>query len=116
MNIGLESEFAALWGSSDSPPDLFAFLQRHSHFSSSDKLQVLLLDQQQRWKTIQPYRVEDYLAQLPELAADASAKLRLAIGEFQARQNSDAKPSIDEFTARFSDLGDSLKTKLLELL
>ena len=116
MNIGLASEFAALWESSGSPPDVFAFVQQHSDASSSEKLNVLLKDQQQRWKTVQPLRVEDYLVQLPELATDPDLKLQLAIGEFQARQNGETTPDIGEFTSRFSDLDESFKSKLLELV
>jgi hypothetical protein len=38
------------------------------------------------------------------------------VGEFEARQNGDTSPNIDEFTSRFSDLGDSLRSKLSELI
>lgn len=115
MHVALAARFAALWESSDSPPDVFAFLQENAGVSSSDKLHVLLIDQEQRWQTDQPLPVEDYLLRLPELAADPKLKLQLAVGEFQARQNGDTAPDIDEFTSRFSDLGASLRGKLSEL-
>src|SRR5436309_192984 len=102
MLVELANEFAVLWESSDSPPDVFAFLQQHSDASSPDKQSVLLYDQQRRWHTARPLKVEDYLAHLPNLTADPDLKLQLAVGEFQARQNGDTNPNIDEFTSRFS--------------
>ena len=116
MPTELANQYGALWGSSGSPPDLFAFLEQHNGSDATDKLAVLLTDQQHRWKTDQPLKVEDYLARLPDLAGDADCRFQLAVGEFQARQNGDTSPSIDEFTSRFSDLGDSLRSKLSELV
>jgi serine/threonine protein kinase/formylglycine-generating enzyme required for sulfatase activity len=118
MHVGLAAQYAALWDSQESPPDVIAFVQQHSHASSSDKLQVLLKDQEQRWRTQSPLRVEDYLARLPELATESQLKLQLAIGEFQAQtlHAGETTPDIEKFTARFPDLGESLKSKLLELV
>ena len=96
MPQDLAKQFGALWESSDSPPDIFAFLEQHNGSDATDKLAVLLQDQQHRWKTDQPLKVEDYLARLPELASDPDIKLQLAVGEFQARQNGDTSPNIDE--------------------
>jgi hypothetical protein len=93
MPHNLAKLFEALWASSDSPPDLFAFLEQHNGSDAADKLAVLLQDQQHRWKTDQPLRVEEYLARLPELASDPDIKLQLAVGEFQARQNGDPTAS-----------------------
>jgi hypothetical protein len=46
MPQDLAKQFGALWESSDSPPDLFAFLEQHSGSDATDKLAVLLQDQQ----------------------------------------------------------------------
>jgi len=35
------------------------------------------------------------------------------VGEFRARQDGDSSPSVDEFVSRFSDLGASLRSKLI---
>src|SRR4029450_12063454 len=51
-----------------------------------------------------PLHVEDYLAKLPDLNSDPDAKLRLAVGEFQARQISLSTPRLDEFAPRFADI------------
>ncbi len=112
----LAKQFEALWESSDSPPDVFAFLEQHNGSDSTGILAILLTDQQHRWQTDSPFKVEDYLARIPNLASDPDIKLQLAVGEFQARQNGDTSLNIDEFTSRFSDLGDALRSKLSELV
>ena len=112
----LVRQFEALWESSDAPPDVFAFLVQHDGSDADARLAVLLADQNHRWKTDAPLRVEDYLQRVPELASDPEIKLQLAVGEFRARQNGDASPGIDEFTTRFADIGDTLRSKLTELV
>lgn len=39
-------QFAALWESGGSPPDVFAFLEQYGDADSSQKLAVIRLDQQ----------------------------------------------------------------------
>ena len=107
----LAIQFEALWESSDSPPDVFAFLEQHNGSDATDILAILQTDQQHRWQTDSPFNVEDYLSRIPDIASDPDFKLQLAVGEFQARQNGDTSPNIDEFTSRFYDLGDALKRK-----
>ncbi|MCH7685359.1 MAG: serine/threonine-protein kinase, partial [Planctomycetes bacterium] len=111
----MAKQFEALWESSNSPPDVFAFLEQHNGSDATDILAILLTDQQHRWQTDSPFKVEDYLNRLPDIASDPDCKLQLAVGEFQARQNGDTSPSIDEFTSRFADISDILCSKLSEL-
>ena len=115
MQPEVAKQFEALWESSDSPPDVFAFLQQHNGSDASDILAVLLQDQRHRWQTDQPLKVEDYLAHFPDLADDPDCKLNLAVGEFQARQNGETSPDIAEFASRFADISDSLRIKLSAL-
>ena len=105
-------EFDALWESSDSPPDVFAFLEQHDRSDTSVVLAVLRLDQQNRWKTAHPLTVEDYLARFPELAEQDDVKLNLVLGEFSARLQCNELPSVDDFTSRFSDLSERLRKQL----
>ena len=51
MDVALANQYEALYESSDSPPDVFAFLEQHPAASVQDKLAVVLSDQQRRWKT-----------------------------------------------------------------
>ena len=41
---GLAQQYVALWESSDSPPDVFAFLEQHSGSDATEKFAVLLQD------------------------------------------------------------------------
>ncbi|MDA1166238.1 MAG: SUMF1/EgtB/PvdO family nonheme iron enzyme, partial [Planctomycetota bacterium] len=111
----LHQQFEALWESSDSPPDVFSFFQQHNGAADEDVLAVLLADQNLRWITDQPLKVEEYLARLPELADDPDIKLQLAVGEFQARQAAGTEPNIDGYTSRFGDISDQLRSRLSEL-
>ncbi len=88
MQTEMGKQFGALWETSDSPPGLLAFLEQHNGSDAADKLAVLLQDQQHRWQTDNPLKVEQYFASLPDLANDPDMKLQLAVGEFQARQDS----------------------------
>ena len=160
MPSDAKSEFEALWAASETPPDVFAFIDglkgrfesgvafaksvdidlttdlREDEQDSQDEmaepqaseghdrnrhpqdgndsldtdllLHVLLRDQQLRWATDDPLRVEDYLRRLPVLDRHRDVKLRLACGEFVARQKCESQPDLKEFTSRFSDIRDTL--------
>ena len=108
MPQDIAQQLEALWESSDSPPDVFEFLQQHNGTAGDEVLAVLLTDQNRRWKTEAPHKVEDYLERLPQLGNDNDVKQQLAVGEYQARQAADTKPNIDEYTARFGDISDQL--------
>ena len=116
MATVLARQFKSLWESSDGPPDVFAFLDQHNGSDAADKLGVLLTDQHHRWNTDQPLKVEDYLQKLPDFASEPDFKLQLAIGEFQARKNGDTSLGIEEFTSRFADIGDTLRSRLSEIV
>lgn len=115
MIPNLPQQLAELWESSESPPDVFEFLQQHKGVAGDDVLAVLLTDQNRRWKTEAPHKVEDYLERLPDLSSDPAAKLQLAVGEFKARQVAGTTPNIDDFASRFSDISNQLRSKLSEL-
>lgn len=111
----LADQYAAVWETSESNPDVFKFLAAIPSNSSFDQLQILLLDQTRRWQTKDPLKVEEYLRRLPSLADDPEVKLQLAINEYQCRLSSSIKPNLDEFAARFEDLENPLRSRILEL-
>ena len=115
MKAELTEQFEALWDSGDSPPDLVSFLEQHGPSADDDVVAVVLLDQKRRWKTDSPLKVEDYLSVIPGLADHADIQLQLAVGEFQAQQESDTVPNIREFTERFGEIRDLLHKRLSEL-
>jgi len=115
MKAKLTEEWESLWDSGDLPPDLVSFVEQHAASAEDDLVAVVLLDQKRRWKTDSPLKVEDYLSVIPGLADHADSQLQLAVGEFQARQESDTVPNIREFTERFGEIRDLLHKRLLEL-
>ena len=112
----LASQFAARWEMSDTPPDVVAFLRDAPDPAQKDKLAVLLVDQSHRWRTDQPLSVEEYLEVFPELVSDRDAKIELAVGEFIAQSDSGQSSDVEEFIARFANLGDSLRNRLSSAL
>ena len=110
----LAQEFEQLWDSGDAPPDVLGFLQQQTTVDSDQWLAVLLSDQKRRWLTDGPLRVEDYLVGLPDLPEDVDWKLQLAIGEFEARRDTERPLSQDEISSRFADIGDTLREKLFQ--
>ncbi len=115
MDTCVTKAFDSLWQSSLSPPDVFAFLRENASAEISEKLDVLARDQQRRWQTGKPLTVEEYLAQLSDLGDHSAVKLRLALGEYQARQNSSSPLELDEFISRFGDIDGSVRDQITRL-
>ncbi len=119
----MESELAAAWTArwqsrqpNEPAPDLWKYLEEHASAKLADKIAVFFSDQPYRWRTSEPLRVEEYLQRVPDLATEPDGVLQLVLGEFQARQNGDSVVSIDEYTQRISHLGDSLRSRLEQLV
>ena len=108
----MEIEFETRWQSAGARPDVFAFLTARKLSGTDEMLAVLLLDQRYRWQTEMPLKVEDYLARLPDVGLCTEAKLQLVLSEYLLRQSHAQAPSVDEFVARFSDLADTLRSRL----
>lgn len=111
----LVQQFEQLWNSASSPPDVFSFLKQWRSVDSDQWLKVLLADQQRRWATDIPLKVEDYLAGLPDLPGNVDWKLQLAVGEFEARHDTDRPLGEQEISSRFPDLSDTLRDRLQKL-
>ena len=110
----LVKEYEALWSDANAPPDVFIFLSQQDSSCNNERLAVLLMDQRKRWHSHQPINVEEYLHRLPELSRNPDSKLQLAANEFVLRQKFDQWPNLHEFLARFSDISESLKLKLID--
>lgn len=74
---------------------------------------LLRADQWKRWGRRERVAVEDYLRLLPHSAADRALVLDLISGEVLLREGQGETPGLDEYTARFPDLGDDLKEQFL---
>jgi len=113
--MSLVQEFESIWNSTPASADVFAFLRQQKAADADQWLAVLVLDQQRRWSQGSPLLVEDYLARLPDRPAGIDWKLQLAIGEFQARRNSQKPLGIEEISSRFPELSDTLRDRIENL-
>ncbi len=102
--MSVVQRFEQFWADSADVPDIFLLLPQLGPLDPDQLLAVLLVDQQRRWKTENPLRVEDYLAGLPTLNGKAEWTQKLVIGEFDARRNAGRPVSEQEIHHRFPDL------------
>lgn len=93
---------------SDGPVDLPSFLSSRPQASSEAKLKVILLDLEERWKSSQLWKVEDYLERFPEYANDPDAIVALVKTERKAELGIDTTPEISELVRRFPHLASHL--------
>jgi len=105
-------EFQQLWHATDDSPDVFAFLVAHRQIDVEERRAILLFDQQQRWTSTEPLRVEDYAANIQDLCIET--KLALALGEFSSLKRTNGMPEISQFASRFPDLSDRLLESLTQ--
>ena len=82
----LAREFSKLWASEVAGPDVFAFLSARPEISDDLRLDVLLVDQRERWarRVSLPLRV--YLSAFPEIAANGEMVRALVDGGRGATQ------------------------------
>ena len=97
------------WSSAVEPPDLASWwsscVVSGDPAESRELLAALRLDQQFRWRTSQPWLVEDYLASLPQLPLGVNWRMELAVGEWHARP-ADQPLSPQDLQTRFPELPD----------
>ena len=102
------AELERLWSSNTAAPDLVSWwsatICSETAVTVDELLSALHLDQQQRWKTSQPWKVEDYLLKLSELPPGLNWRQKLVAGEIEARRNTPAPLTHEELAARFPDL------------
>lgn len=111
----IANDLASLWDSSPSPPDVLTFITQNGCVRPETLVPVLAVDQKYRWKTDRPLKVEDYLTRLPHLVDDPAFKLQLAVSEFIARREAETDVDIAEYTSRFSEISDELRSALAEV-
>ena len=82
----LAREFSKLWASEPAGPDVFTFLSARPEISDDLRLDVLLVDQRERWarRVSLPLRV--YLSAFPEIAANGEMVRALVDGERAERR------------------------------
>jgi eukaryotic-like serine/threonine-protein kinase len=88
MNERLAESYSRLWESGASLPDVFAFLAAYPEVPNCDRLGVLLVDQQERWRRGQALPLRIYLSAFPDIAARGEMVRALVDGERQERRRS----------------------------
>ncbi|APW59747.1 serine/threonine-protein kinase PknK [Paludisphaera borealis] len=79
------ARFRSLWESSDAPPDLFAFLRSMSELSASERVEVVRIDQRNRWRIGRPLSLKAYLKALPDVAVQVDLVRVLIEGDRKGR-------------------------------
>ena len=77
----LLERYKVLCSGQNSPVDLLALLSEFPEASFEDRVEVVLFDQRWRWLAGIGRQVEEYLADLPEMAGDTRVRERLIEGE-----------------------------------
>ncbi|HEX3447101.1 MAG TPA: serine/threonine-protein kinase, partial [Isosphaeraceae bacterium] len=85
--------FSRLWETSLAIPDVFAFLRLYPDLFPIDRLDVLLVDQKERWRRRQPLPLRIYFSAFPDIAAEGEMVRALADGDRRERRRSAGLPS-----------------------
>lgn len=101
-----------LWTRSVDGPDLKALMAQHPDWSPGELQGALLVDQQLRNRTTQPWTTEDYLALVPSMASDDGFTLDLIFGEIRGRSRDGQPPDLEELCGRFPHLQQQLERQL----
>ena len=110
--MALADDLDHLWSTSDSPPDLNLWMQQFT--DAVDALQLLAalkLDQQRRWKQPDPWLAEDYRKRL-QLPHGLDWRFELAVGEFEARRDTEGALDLAALSSRFPDLSETFRKRL----
>jgi serine/threonine-protein kinase len=90
-------------------PELGDFLARFGALKNEQLVEVLHVDQRERWHAGEPVPAETYLARYPAVAANAEMALDLIYGEFRFREDRGEEPRADEYLRRFPRYRTQLK-------
>lgn len=113
----LAAQVCARWDQRDteapSLDEIVADWARYSpELTASELAELCLLDQALRSRCAAIARVEEYLARLPKLAADASQTIDLAYGELRIRRDRGEQVTEDELRCRFPVCFELLRDQL----
>jgi serine/threonine protein kinase len=110
----LTVQFAKLWETSLSTPDVFAFLASYPDVVISERLKVLLLDQHLRRQRRQLLPLRLYLSAFPEIAASGEMVRALVDHDRQERRRSTGRPD-ETLEAQLADLVSEDFTHLIDI-
>ncbi|MCA9190849.1 MAG: serine/threonine protein kinase [Planctomycetales bacterium] len=79
---------------------------------STQDLDIIAVDQLQRWMDGKPLNVEVYVSRFPELSLDHQRLLDIVYQEFLLRELHGPAPEIESFVRRFPHLADDLRAQI----
>ena len=106
--------YSRLCTKSEQLPDVFEFVSNQEALSSRALLDILLVDQFQRWRNEQTIPVDHYLERSPLL--NDSQKIELVIEEFGYLEQRGVAPPAIEFVRRYESMSREAFEELCEAL
>lgn len=100
-----------LW-SEGPPPDLRAFLDQAGVLAPTELLEVLRVDQQERWEAGEPIPAHAYLQGNPDLRADPEHACELIYAEYLLREESGESPILEEYLSDYPEYADRLRQQI----
>ena len=88
----LALEFSRLWESGALLPDVFEFLSSHPELADVERLDILLVDQRERWLRGKSIPLRIYLSAFPEIASRGEMVRALVDGERVERRRNLGRP------------------------
>jgi eukaryotic-like serine/threonine-protein kinase len=92
--------------------DLHVFLSLQQSLSPDEIVELLCWDLEHSWSTKSPKDVLHYRESFPDYTCTDSARMRLALAEYRARNASGRHEPLDSFLVRYPELADSIRAAL----
>jgi Tol biopolymer transport system component/predicted Ser/Thr protein kinase len=104
-------EISALWRQGR-PPDLGAFLARAGSLSAEELVDVLCVDQRERWLRGERPPAENYLKVFRSFHGEDEYAVDILYNEYRLRRDLGEAPVAGEYTRRFPDLAEQLRLQV----
>src|SRR5262245_23923266 len=93
-------QLCQLWKGGQAPK-LDDFLSQIGPLTAEQLVEVLHIDQRERWQAGEPILAEQYLQTYPPVAENVETALDLIYSEFRFREDSGQEPCVDDYLRRF---------------
>ena len=108
----LAEQFEEKW-SDDEFPDVDEFLEDFPPANINERVEVLIVDQRNRWRRGVGRFVEEYVRLCGDAENDCYLKLKFIAEEFNALEELGQHPEITDFLSRFPDIDEHLIREVL---
>src|SRR5262245_11264702 len=94
-------------------PELGRFLADVGELAPAQLMEVIRIDQRQRWQAGERVTAEAYFQAYPVFGADPEAAVELVYGEFLMREQLGEGPALEEYQRRFPQYAARLRQQVL---